>query len=316
MKFNDPSLSAPMRAILAKLEDVREPIVSGESYRARCPAHADTNPSLSITQGEDGRVLMHCHAGCKNEEILKELDMEESELFMPGLSGRKPAERAQYRSTPVPSAQRTRKDVDLTEDAEQYRAAMIPDRRQKLAKELGVPAESLAELGVPAESLAALGVGWDNTAGCYVFPERNAVGKVIGIVRRFDGGRKSFQPGGQRGLYLPEGFKSRPGPILVVEGASDTATAHAMGLAVVGRPNATGGVEELATLLEKDKRKVIVVGEWDMKEGGRWPGRDAAKKVAKELSKRLGREIKWALPPKGAKDVREWFSQQGTSDGD
>lgn len=304
MKFDDPTLSPPMRAVLSKLEDVREPIVSGDTYRARCPAHADTNPSLSITQGDDGKVLMHCHAGCTLKQILKELDMEESELYVPGLSSRKPAERAQYRSKPMPSTPRTRKEVDFTDEAEQYRAAMIPDRRQKLAD----------ELGVPAESLAALGVGWDNAAGCYVFPERDATGKVIGIVRRYDGGRKSFQPGGQRGLYLPEGFQSRPGPILVVEGASDTATAHAMGLAVVGRPNATGGVEELGTLLEKDKREVIVVGEWDQKQDGRWPGRDAAKKVAKELSKRLDREIKWALPPKGAKDIREWFRQQGAGD--
>ncbi len=29
----------------------------------RCPAHDDRHPSLSITE-RDGKLLVHCHAGC------------------------------------------------------------------------------------------------------------------------------------------------------------------------------------------------------------------------------------------------------------
>ncbi len=36
---------------------------------ARCPAHEDRNPSLSVTRGDD-KVLLHCHAGCSVESIL------------------------------------------------------------------------------------------------------------------------------------------------------------------------------------------------------------------------------------------------------
>jgi hypothetical protein len=41
---------------------------SGKQWIARCPAHEDNRPSLSITVGED-RVLLHCFAGCKYEAI-------------------------------------------------------------------------------------------------------------------------------------------------------------------------------------------------------------------------------------------------------
>lgn len=37
---------------------------SGRSGIACCPAHEDTNPSLSISQGTSGRLLLTCHAGC------------------------------------------------------------------------------------------------------------------------------------------------------------------------------------------------------------------------------------------------------------
>jgi putative DNA primase/helicase len=37
---------------------------SGRGWMARCPAHDDRNPSLSIADGTDGRILMTCFAGC------------------------------------------------------------------------------------------------------------------------------------------------------------------------------------------------------------------------------------------------------------
>jgi putative DNA primase/helicase len=40
-----------------------------EQFSARCPAHDDTHPSLSIGKSEDGKVLLHCHAGCPFETI-------------------------------------------------------------------------------------------------------------------------------------------------------------------------------------------------------------------------------------------------------
>ena len=46
---------------LDRLEGVRK---QGNGFQAKCPAHEDRNPSLSLTEGEGGRVLATCFAGC------------------------------------------------------------------------------------------------------------------------------------------------------------------------------------------------------------------------------------------------------------
>lgn len=53
--------------------------VSG-GYNVQCPAHDDKNPSLSVSYKDD-RVLLHCHAGCKTSDILKELGLTTADLF-------------------------------------------------------------------------------------------------------------------------------------------------------------------------------------------------------------------------------------------
>ncbi len=50
-------------------------------YMASCPAHEDRKPSLSITQGEDGKVLLHCFAGCEKAKILAALGLDAGDLF-------------------------------------------------------------------------------------------------------------------------------------------------------------------------------------------------------------------------------------------
>jgi putative DNA primase/helicase len=45
---------------------------SGSCWMALCPAHKDRNPSLSIAE-KDGRVLVHCHAGCDQRTVIDHL---------------------------------------------------------------------------------------------------------------------------------------------------------------------------------------------------------------------------------------------------
>ncbi len=40
-------------------------------WMARCPAHADSSPSLSIREGDGGRLLLHCFAGCATANVLR-----------------------------------------------------------------------------------------------------------------------------------------------------------------------------------------------------------------------------------------------------
>ncbi len=45
----------------------------GAGWVARCPAHDDREPSLSIRDADDGKVLVRCHAGCSQEQVVAAL---------------------------------------------------------------------------------------------------------------------------------------------------------------------------------------------------------------------------------------------------
>lgn len=61
-------------------------------WSARCPAHGDRTPSLSIRETGD-RILLHCFSSCAPEEIVSALGLEMRDLFMdsPISQGQRPA---------------------------------------------------------------------------------------------------------------------------------------------------------------------------------------------------------------------------------
>lgn len=54
-----------------------------DRWLARCPAHEDRSPSLSIRELDDGRVLLHDFAGCDVESILAAIGFKLVDLFPP-----------------------------------------------------------------------------------------------------------------------------------------------------------------------------------------------------------------------------------------
>ena len=56
-------------------------------WQARCPAHEDKNPSLSVGIGDDGRVLLDCKAGCSFDAVVQALGLRKADLF-PSDNGR------------------------------------------------------------------------------------------------------------------------------------------------------------------------------------------------------------------------------------
>jgi len=62
----------------ARLKYVRK---SGSGFIARCPAHADKNPSLSVSL-DGNEILVMCHAGCQTEAIVGELGLTMRDLFV------------------------------------------------------------------------------------------------------------------------------------------------------------------------------------------------------------------------------------------
>ena len=69
---------SPLEKVLARLEGVKR---VGRGWVARCPAHPDRNPSLSVGVGADGRVLLKCFAGCDLHAILDAIGLEVRDLF-------------------------------------------------------------------------------------------------------------------------------------------------------------------------------------------------------------------------------------------
>jgi hypothetical protein len=66
-----------IRVILSRLGGVRH---SGDGWIARCPAHGDHNPSLSVRETV-GKILVHCHAGCTVEAVCAALGIHLRDLF-------------------------------------------------------------------------------------------------------------------------------------------------------------------------------------------------------------------------------------------
>ncbi|TAN40335.1 MAG: hypothetical protein EPN22_17400 [Nitrospirae bacterium] len=54
---------------------------TSNGYLARCRAHDDRHSSLSVAQGDDGRILLKCFAGCESERIVEALGLTMKDLF-------------------------------------------------------------------------------------------------------------------------------------------------------------------------------------------------------------------------------------------
>jgi len=63
--------------VLEHLDGVKK---NGKGYVARCPAHQDKNPSLSVREAED-RILMHCFKGCDIKDICAAIGIQVGDLF-------------------------------------------------------------------------------------------------------------------------------------------------------------------------------------------------------------------------------------------
>jgi hypothetical protein len=71
----------PVERLLSRLDRVRK---SGQGWTARCPAHEDRTASLSITGNVagDGRVLVHCFAGCSVGDVVAAAGLSIGDLFV------------------------------------------------------------------------------------------------------------------------------------------------------------------------------------------------------------------------------------------
>lgn len=174
----------------------------GEAWSARCPAHDDRNPSLSIGVGTDTRVLLHCHAGCPVEAIVGTLGLAMKDLM--------PAPVVEARRL---SAQRTvASDATFTTSDE---AVAVLERKH------GPCAARWAYTDAQGVSAGEV-VRWNPPAG----------GKVVRpISRRGDGWVIAAMPEPRPLLNLPELSRLPDGAwVYIVEGETCVDAARAIGL--------------------------------------------------------------------------------------
>lgn len=83
-------IETPSQVLLSRLTGVRR--TRSDRWVGLCPAHDDRSPSLSITETQDGTVLIHCWAGCGAEDIVKSVGLSLGALFPESitLDGRRP----------------------------------------------------------------------------------------------------------------------------------------------------------------------------------------------------------------------------------
>ena len=69
--------------ILSRLDRVKG---NGTKFRAKCPVreHSSGNNTLSLLFNDDGRILIHCHAGCEVSDVLSAIGLSLSDLYPDG----------------------------------------------------------------------------------------------------------------------------------------------------------------------------------------------------------------------------------------
>ena len=75
------STTGPVARVLSALGPNAKIRATPSGYLALCPAHEDHRASLSIGVGDDGRVLLKCHAGCNNPTITATIGLKMRDLM-------------------------------------------------------------------------------------------------------------------------------------------------------------------------------------------------------------------------------------------
>lgn len=80
--------------LLNRLEKVRR--TGPDRWIACCSAHDDRSPSLAIRETDDGRILLHCFAGCPVDDVLAAVGLDMSALFPDRPVGHRKPERQPF----------------------------------------------------------------------------------------------------------------------------------------------------------------------------------------------------------------------------
>ena len=250
--------------VIDRLRKVKK---SAKGWTARCPAHDDSTPSLSIGIGEDGRVLLKCHAGCSNAAIVQAIGLKMRDLF--------PRSDAAAAGAPGKPC------------AEPYAPHTAPTRRP--AEPLSAPDAATPPRPPRRPQSTPDGDAPPRIVTTYAYADGN--GKLLYEVVRFE--PKDFRqrrPDGRGGwiwnldgtprvpYHLPELLASDPTAwVLVCEGEKDVDSVRGLDLAATCNPGGAGKWKYLTDDSALHDRRVAIIPDRDE------PGRKHAQDVATRL---------------------------------
>jgi hypothetical protein len=277
---------------------------AGAGWTARCPAHDDRTPSLSLTDTKDGKLLVRCHAGCDQKDVI-------AALRGRGLwsEGRSRAGTWALRRKPV------EREPD-GDDAKRTQRALAIWQSSRPSPETPVETYlSSRGLHLPPSDALRFHPAMKHPAGGF-WPAMVALvtkgldGAPVAVHRTFlarDGGGKAPADPQKMMLGPCRGGAVRladPGEVLMVGEGIETCLAA---MQASGHPAwaalSTSGLRALD--LPKDVRDVIVLADGD--EAGEAAARDCALRW-----KREGRRVRIARPPQGM-DFNDMLSRQEPS---
>lgn len=244
-------MSAALERVLDALRNHGlEPRRSGSTWTCRCPSHDDRNPSLSVAQGDDGRALVHCHAGCAPADICRALRLNARDLFDENvqLQAGDRGQRSRRKSRRAPAPGRSSNQREPGRDTPLY---PTPDAAiAALESKLGPPSARWRYHN-DENKLVGLIVRWDTPGGKVIRP----------VSRRQDG--KAWMVGGMpvpRPLYgLPALRATAAGDrVYVTEGEKAADAATVLGLLVTTSPHGAKSASHADWSALRDRDVVIM----------------------------------------------------------
>jgi putative DNA primase/helicase len=265
----------------------------GGGWIARCPAHRDRDPSLSIHYGAADKLLVHCHAGCDQVQVIEALQTRglwSDRQAPPGRVITLPQSVCAVSATHHDSAKRTEAAIRIWYEAGPADNTLVEIYLRTRGIALPIP----PELRFHAALRHPSGGVWPAMVALVT---RAPEGESVAIHRTFlsrDGkGKAPIEP--QKMMLGPcRGGAVRLAPptgrLMVGEGIETCLAA----MQAAGQPTwaalSTSGLRSLG--LPPEVRDVVVLADGDA------PGEAAAREAALRW-KRQGRRVRIARPPHG-----------------
>jgi hypothetical protein len=286
-----------VEVLLGRLEGVRR--TGANSWVARCPAHDDRNPSLSVSVKE-GRVLIHCFAGCSPDAVLGAVGLTWKDLRAPDpWAWRSPVLR--------PSRPKPEPEAPAPEDLERWEALWEKAKpgHPLLRRYLRARGLSLE----PPPTLRVAFLKGEPAMLARVEGEGGLLGLHLTILEPDGRGRRgkklakgSRPKGGAIRLYLPEAGQ----PLALAEGIETALAVREVTGWPVWATIAALFMKEV--VLPHEVKEVVIAADHDR------AGIDAAHALARKLL-REGREVRLAVPPEEGDDWLDVLVKSGAGSG-